>query len=65
MKQHHWPTSSEAGFTTNPRLTSSGVRTVRNLAPAGELTRQESYLFEFNHVEMQYESYRGLQVRLR
>eukprot|EP00891_Asterochloris_glomerata_P007564 jgi/Astpho2/7564/Aster-02470 len=38
---------------------------VRNLAPAGELTRQESYLFEFNHVEMQYESYRGLQVRLR
>jgi vacuolar protein sorting-associated protein 26 len=38
---------------------------VRDLAPAGELTSPQTYPFEFDNVEMQYDSYRGLQVRLR
>ena len=37
----------------------------RDLAPAGELTTPQSYTFEFKHVEMQYESYHGINVRLR
>lgn len=36
---------------------------VRDLAPPGELTTQASLAFEFGAVEMQYESYRGAQVR--
>ncbi|KAK9867566.1 hypothetical protein WJX84_004926 [Apatococcus fuscideae] len=38
---------------------------VRDLSPPGDLVQQEKYSFEFNDVEMQYDSYRGLQVRLR
>ncbi|KAA6417127.1 MAG: subunit of retromer complex [Trebouxia sp. A1-2] len=38
---------------------------VRDLAPPGDLTSLQTYSFEFNDVEMQYDSYRGLQVRLR
>ena len=38
---------------------------VRDLAPPGDLTSMQTYNFEFNEVEMQYDSYRGLQVRLR
>jgi hypothetical protein len=38
---------------------------VRDLAPPGELTSPQMYPFEFTNVEMQYESYRGMQVRLR
>lgn len=38
---------------------------MRDLAPAGELTSLQTYPFEFDNVEMQYDSYRGLQVRLR
>jgi len=38
---------------------------VRDLAFPGELTSQEVYPFEFGNVELQYESYRGLQVKLR
>ncbi len=38
---------------------------MRDLAPAGELTSPQTYPFEFDNVEMQYDSYRGLQVRLR
>ncbi len=41
------------------------VVAVRDLAPPGELTSLQTYSFEFNDVEMQYDSYRGLQVRLR
>lgn len=36
---------------------------VRDLAPPGDLTTQLSLPFEFGSVEMQYESYRGSQVR--
>lgn len=36
---------------------------VRDLAPPGELTTQAALPFEFGAVEMQYESYRGAQVR--
>ena len=39
--------------------------TVRDLAPPGELTTQQLYQAEFANVEMQYDSHRGIQVRLR
>lgn len=39
--------------------------TVRDLAPPGEVTSPQTLPFEFSNVEMQYDSYRGLQVRLR
>jgi vacuolar protein sorting-associated protein 26 len=38
---------------------------VRDLAPPGELSSAHSLPFEFREVEMQYESYRGMQVRPR
>lgn len=38
---------------------------VRDLAPPGELHSLQTFPFEFRSVEMQYESYRGMQVRLR
>ena len=41
------------------------VDAVRDLAPPGDLTSLQTFSFEFNDVEMQYDSYRGLQVRLR
>jgi Vacuolar protein sorting-associated protein 26 len=41
------------------------LRAARDLAPPGELTSQQLLPFEFNSVEMEHDSYRGLQVRLR
>lgn len=41
------------------------VSLARDLAPPGELAQQQSLPFEFNNVEMEYDSYRGVQVRLR
>lgn len=41
------------------------VSLVRELAPPGEFTSTTSYPFDFKNVEMQYDSYRGLQVRCR
>ena len=41
------------------------LHAVRDLAPPGDLTSTQTYSFEFNEVEMLYDSYRGLQVRLR
>eukprot|EP01112_Ceratiomyxa_fruticulosa_P018386 TRINITY_DN586_c0_g1_i1.p1 TRINITY_DN586_c0_g1~~TRINITY_DN586_c0_g1_i1.p1 ORF type:complete len:330 (-),score=70.26 TRINITY_DN586_c0_g1_i1:252-1241(-) len=38
---------------------------VRELAPAGELTESKVFSFEFLNVEKQYESYNGINVRLR
>jgi hypothetical protein len=38
---------------------------VKELAPAGELTENKTYPFEFMNVEKQYESYNGINVRLR
>jgi len=38
---------------------------VRELEPAGELSSTKSYGFEFNNVEMPYESYNGVNVRLK
>ena len=38
---------------------------MRDLAPPGELTSPQTHPFEFANAEMQYDSYRGLQVRLR
>lgn len=43
----------------------SRVFAVRDLAPPGDLTSLQTFSFEFNDVEMQYDSYKGLQVRLR
>lgn len=37
----------------------------RDLEFPGELTSQKAFPFEFGSVEMQYDSYKGLQVRLR
>ena len=37
----------------------------RELAPAGELNADTEYTFEFVDVEKQYESYNGINVRLR
>ncbi len=44
---------------------SSRSRAARDLSPPGELTSQVSLPFEFNSVEMEHDSFRGLQVRLR
>lgn len=41
------------------------VSLVRELAPPGELATLKTYPFEFRNVEMQYDSYRGQQVRCR
>lgn len=41
------------------------VCAVRDLSPPGELSQQVVLPFEFKNVEMEYESYRGTQVRLR
>jgi vacuolar protein sorting-associated protein 26 len=41
------------------------VSLARDLSPPGELTSQQLLPFEFNSVEMEHDSYRGLQVRLR
>lgn len=37
----------------------------RELAPAGDLRQQAVLPFEFKSVEMEHDSYKGLQVRLR
>ena len=41
------------------------VTLVRDLAPPGDLFTPQAYPFEFRSVEMEYESYKGTQVRLR
>lgn len=41
------------------------VSLVRDLAPPGDLASQAVLPFEFRNVELQYDSYRGVQVRLR
>lgn len=41
------------------------VSLVRELAPPGELPNAVTFPFEFRNVEMQYDSYRGQQVRCR
>ena len=38
---------------------------VRELDVPGEISEQKIYPFEFANVEMQYESYNGVNVRLR
>eukprot|EP00959_Pyramimonas_sp_CCMP1952_P144037 3015337-Pyramimonas_sp.AAC.2 len=38
---------------------------VRELEPPGELSTSKVYPFEFTRVEMQHESYNGINVRLR
>ena len=38
---------------------------MRELEPPGEFTSTRSYAFEFNNVEMPYESYNGVNVRLK
>ncbi|KAM9960268.1 hypothetical protein ACTFIW_009396 [Dictyostelium discoideum] len=38
---------------------------VRELAPAGELTENKTFSYDFSNVEKQYESYNGTNVRLR
>ena len=37
----------------------------RDLEPAGEFSTTRTYKFEFNNVEMPYESYNGVNVRLK
>lgn len=41
------------------------VSLVRELAPAGDMPASKAFPFEFRNVELQYDSYRGLQVRCR
>lgn len=38
---------------------------MRELAPSGDLSTSKTYPFDFRNVEMQYDSYRGQQVRCR
>jgi vacuolar protein sorting-associated protein 26 len=42
-----------------------GNITVRELDVPGEILECKTYPFEFSTVEMQYESYNGVNVRLR
>lgn len=37
----------------------------RDLASAGELTEDKTFEFEFKDIEKQYESYNGINVRVR
>mmetsp|Transcript_6816 Transcript_6816/g.15085 ORF Transcript_6816/g.15085 Transcript_6816/m.15085 type:complete len:321 (+) Transcript_6816:316-1278(+) len=41
------------------------VSLVRELAPPGDLANAKAFPFEFRNVEMQYDSYKGQQVRCR
>ena len=41
------------------------VSLVRDLSPGGDLLTTQTFSFEFRSVEMEYESYKGSQVRLR
>ena len=41
------------------------LNAVRELEPGGELSTTKTYPFEFNNVEMPYESYNGVNVRLK
>lgn len=41
------------------------VSLARELAPPGDLTSMKAFPFEFSNVEMQYDSYRGMQVRCK
>ncbi|PNW79418.1 hypothetical protein CHLRE_09g414200v5 [Chlamydomonas reinhardtii] len=41
------------------------VSLVRELAPGGDLSASKTFPFEFRNVELQYDSYRGQQVRCR
>jgi vacuolar protein sorting-associated protein 26 len=41
------------------------VQMARDLEPAGEFSTTRTYKFEFNNVEMPYESYNGVNVRLK
>ena len=53
-------------LTSPPNLSTQLLASaVRDLAPPGELASTQTYPFDFHNVEMQYDSYRGLQVRLR
>jgi len=47
------------------RSTTDFLALARDLDPPGELWSPKSMPFEFKHVEMQYESYHGINVRLR
>ena len=47
------------------RSTTDFLALARDLDPPGELSSPKSMPFEFKHVEMQYESYHGINVRLR
>jgi vacuolar protein sorting-associated protein 26 len=38
---------------------------VKELAAPGELLRNQNYKFEFNNVEKPYETYTGVNARLR
>lgn len=53
------------GVPPAPRLILLESILVRDLEPPGELQSTRSYSFEFNNVEMPYESYNGVNVRLR
>jgi vacuolar protein sorting-associated protein 26 len=46
-------------------LTKKGTHAVRELDVPGEIVERKTYPFEFSTVEMQYESYNGVNVRLR
>ena len=46
-------------------LTKKGTHAVRELDVPGEIVERKTYSFEFSTVEMQYESYNGVNVRLR
>eukprot|EP01087_Luapelamoeba_hula_P008520 TRINITY_DN2129_c0_g1_i1.p1 TRINITY_DN2129_c0_g1~~TRINITY_DN2129_c0_g1_i1.p1 ORF type:complete len:362 (-),score=105.52 TRINITY_DN2129_c0_g1_i1:94-1179(-) len=41
------------------------VTLVKELAPAGDLTAKQEFTFDFSDAEKQYESYNGINVRLR
>ena len=53
MRQHCNPTRRAAALAA------------RELEPPGEFSSTRSYAFEFNNVEMPYESYNGVNVRLK
>ncbi len=48
-----------------PCLTAWACPAARDLSPPGEMMQQALLPFEFKNVEMEYDSYRGQQVRLR
>lgn len=64
--EENWPISSFYQFKTSSSYGNShSVYIVRELDVPGEIYERKTFQFEFSTVEMPYETYNGVNVRLR